>query len=359
MDVRTRFHAIMNYEPADRCMWLAPWLGFPGTLERWHQEGCPADSLGPFEFDSYTTSSHWFSPHPTFENQVLEETDRHVLFVNDEGILMRQLKDNPMASMPQFVRFPVETRDDFRTFAKERLQPDVAARIGDDWVKKLKELRAMPGPLWVIADRWGGFFGPLRNLMGVENLCMAFYTNPALVEEMMDTIADYVIAMASQVLDRIEVDMFGLWEDMAYNHGPLIGPELVRKYMLPRYKRVTEYIHGRGVKWICLDSDGRVDTLIPVWMDGGIDLLYPFEVAAGMDVVACRKQFGKDLRMYMGIDKRALAQGPSAIDREIKRVKPLIDEGGYLPNVDHSLPPDISYANFCYYVEHLGKAVGL
>lgn len=349
----------MSYQPVDRGLCIAPWLGFPGTLERWQKEGCPADSLGPFQFDPWTWVGNWFFPYPPFEREVIEETDRHILYVNEEGILKRELKDNPWASMPQFVRFPVETREDFRQFAKERLQPDVAVRMGGDWVKTLKDLRTQPGAFWVIADRWGGFFGPLRNILGVENLCMAFHTDPAFVEEMMDAIADYTIAMAGQILDHVELDAFGLWEDMVYNHGPLIGPEMVRQYMLPRYKRVTEFLHKRGVKWVCLDSDGRVDSLLPVWIEGGIDLVYPFEVAAGMDVVACRKEFGLDLRMYMGLDKRALHEGRKAIDRDVARVRPLIEEGGYIPNVDHSIPPDVSYSDFCYFQEQLAKALGV
>lgn len=301
----------------------------------------------------------WFFPHPPFERRVIEEDDRHVLFVNEEGILMRELRDNPRASMPQFVRFPVQDRADFRKFAAERLQPDLPSRVGGDWVAQLKEIRQPSSVLWVIADRWGGFFGPLRNLLGVENLCMAFYMDSGFVEEMMDTIADYVIALAGQLLDHIEVDVFGLWEDMAYNHGPLIGPDLVRRYMLPRYRRVVEFVRGRGVKWVSLDSDGRVDALVPIWLEAGINVIYPFEVAAGMDVVAMRREYGRELRMYMGIDKRALARGPKAIDEEIARVRPLIEEGGYVPNVDHSLPPDISYDSFRYYMDHLAQALHL
>jgi uroporphyrinogen decarboxylase len=232
-------------------------------------------------------------------------------------------------------------------------------RIGGDWVQKLKACRTDSAVFWLIADRWGGFFGALRNMLGVENLCTTFCTDPALVEEMMDTIAEYVVAMAGQVLDHVEIDVFGFWEDMGYRNGPLIGPDLVRKYMLPRYKRVVEYLCGRGVKWVCLDSDGRIDTLIPIWLEAGVNLIYPFEVAAGMDVVEMRKRFGKELRMYAGVDKRALARGRGAIDREIQRVRPLIEEGGYIPSVDHNIPYDVSYANFRYYLERLAEALGM
>lgn len=371
MNSRKRFQAVMSYQPVDHGILPFPWFSFPETLERWKNENYTEADLQVYPFDQWLWEGVWYFPEPPFEREVIEEDDRHVLYVNHEGIVMREMKGDPWGSMPQFVRFPVETREDFRQFAKERLQPDVGPRIArnwgwgaeskriENWVDHLKTLRSQPAAFIVIADRWGGFFGPLRNLMGVENLCMTFYTDPAFIEEMMDYIADYVMTMTGQILDHVEIDMFGFWEDMAYNNGPLISPDLVREYMLPRYKRVVEYLRGRGVKWICLDSDGQIDELIPIWLEAGIDLLYPFEAAAGMDVVETRRKFGKDLRMFGGVDKRVLARSREAIDDEIERVRPLIEEGGYIAAPDHSIPPDVPYANFCYYLENMSKALGI
>ncbi|HPC77956.1 MAG TPA: uroporphyrinogen decarboxylase family protein, partial [bacterium] len=209
----------------------------------------------------------------------------------------------------------------------------------------------------IISDRWGGFFGPLRNLVGVERLCMLFYDDSAFVEEMMDAFADFIIAMMDKILDYTDIDMYGFWEDMCYKTGPLISPELVRKFMYPRYRRVVDFLHSRGVKWISLDSDGKITSLIPIWLDGGINFIYPFEVQSGMDVINVRKTFGKGLRMMGGIDKRAIADGPGAIDSELKRVAPLVEEGGYVPAPDHSLPPDVSFGNYCYFMERLKDLV--
>lgn len=66
-----------------------------------------------------------------------------------------------------------------------------------------------------------------------------------------------------------------------------------------------------------------------------------------------RRRFGRDLRMFGGVDKRALAAGPGAVDAELRRVAPLVQDGGYIPTPDHSIPPDVSYANYCYYMERL------
>ncbi|MDD5707799.1 MAG: hypothetical protein PHR35_17905, partial [Kiritimatiellae bacterium] len=275
MTDRERFDACMAYQPVDHTPFWS-WGGWPETVERWQREGYAPERFEPAEVcDKRLVFGGWFVPNPAFEHKVVSEDAEHVVYINHEGILMKEMKHNPSSSMPQFLRFPVETRADFRKFWKERMQPDLAARIGADWQAQLRAWRAQPLPLIVISDRWGGFFGPLRNLVGVERLCTLFYDDPAFVEEMMDANADLIVAIMSQVLDVIPIDAFGFWEDMAYNHAPLISPAMVRRHMAPRYQRVAEYLRGRGVKYIGLDSDGQMDSLIPVWMDAGLNFLYP------------------------------------------------------------------------------------
>jgi len=358
MNDRERFLNVMNYKPVDRGVYGAGVGAWPETLERWKTEGYDPADEPLFKTDHWGTIGHWFFPNPPFEHKVIEEDDRTILYINHEGILMRERKDNPYSSMPQFVKFPVESREEFRRFYRERMQPDMAARVGQDYVQKLAAYRDRDFPLVVISDRWGGFFGGLRGMVGVERLCTLFYDDPAFVEEMMEAVADFIIAMMGQVLDHTDVDVYGFWEDMAYKTGPLIGPDMLRKYALPRYKRVVEFVRSRGVEFISLDSDGDMSSLIPIWLDAGINILYPFEVQCGMDVVQVRKQYGRDLRIWYGIDKRALAKGPEAIDAELERVRPLIEEGGYVPGPDHSMPPDVPFANYVYYMNALRKVVG-
>jgi len=351
MNPRERLLGTLRYDRVDR----APFRdggAWPETIERWKREGYDPENP-PFEFDRWEGFGHWFFPNPPFERKVVEENERTVTYVNHEGILMRERRDHPYSSMPQFLRFPVQTRDEFRAFWKERMQPDLSSRIGPDWQERLSRYRQRDFPLVIIADRWGGFFGPLRNLLGVENLCILFYEDPPFLEEMMDAFADFVIEMMGQVLDCTTVDFFGFWEDMAYKTGPLIGPDLVRKYMLPRYKRVTEFLRGRGVEFISIDSDGDISLLVPIWLEAGINIVYPFEVQCGMDVVKFRREYGKDLLMCNGINKRAIAEGKDAIDAELARVEPLIREGGYVPGPDHSFPPDVSFFNYCCFMERL------
>jgi uroporphyrinogen decarboxylase len=195
-------------------------------------------------------------------------------------------------------------------------------------------------------------------MVGVEQLCVLFYDDPAWIEEMMDGVADFIIAMMDKILAHTDIDVFGFWEDMAYKTGPLLGPDMLRKYALPRYRRVVDHLSKKGVKYFALDSDGDVNSLIPVWLDSGINTLYPFEAQCGIDVIKIRQQYGKDLRLWLGINKHALAVGPTAIDAELTRVKPLVDQGGYVAGLDHSVPPDVPFKNYCYYMDNLKLMIG-
>jgi len=351
MTDRERFLGCMRYEPIDRAPFRGAFGAWPETMQRWREEGSEAPNAPSFQMDRWEWHGGWFFPNPPFEREVVEEDEHTILYINREGILMRERKDLPHSSMPQFVRFPVETREDFRRFWQERMQPDLSARIGPDWRERLAAYRERDFPLIIIADRWGGFFGPIRNMTGVEKLCLLFYDDPAFVEEMMDAIVDLIIAVMDQVLDCTDIDVFGFWEDMAYKTSSLLGPDMARRYMLPRYRRVVDFLRSRGVEFFCLDSDGDISSLIPIWMDAGINILYPFEVQAGMDVARVRQEYGGDLRMWFGIDKRAVAKGPEAIDAELARVQSVVDLGGYVPGMDHSFPPDVSFQNYCYYME--------
>jgi uroporphyrinogen decarboxylase len=66
-----------------------------------------------------------------------------------------------------------------------------------------------------------------------------------------------------------------------------------------------------------------------------------------------RAKYGKAFRMIGGVDKRIVAAGKPAIRKEMKRLFPLMCEGGFIPKIDHSVAPDISWDHFRYYMETL------
>ena len=126
--------------------------------------------------------------------------------------------------------------------------------------------------------------------------------------------------------------------------------------MLPRYRVMTAKLREKGIRYILLDSDGKIHDLIPTWLEAGIDGVVPMEAQAGMDVATFRQKYPRMLMMG-GIDKKALAGGRETIDREINKARRTIASGGYIPFFDHGLPHDVSWQSFVYFVEQL-KTLG-
>jgi uroporphyrinogen decarboxylase len=167
--------------------------------------------------------------------------------------------------------------------------------------------------------------------------------------------ATFLIEAARPVLETIDVEYIILSEDMAMKTGPLISPRLYRTFVYPRLRRVVEFFKGHGVRYVGVDTDGNPEVLIPMLMDAGIDILWPLERAAGQDPLRLRKTYGRSLRLWGGVDKRVLVKGPEAIDTHLQRLIPLVEEGGFIPTIDHTVPPDVSWENFQYYMAQKDK----
>ena len=93
------------------------------------------------------------------------------------------------------------------------------------------------------------------------------------------------------------IDFYNIFEDMAGKGGPLVSPKFMKNFMLPHYRRFVDFLHSHGIEFVCVDSDGDVRALIPLFMEAGINCLEPLEVAAGMEPLEVRQEYGRDLRL--------------------------------------------------------------
>jgi len=107
-----------------------------------------------------------------------------------------------------------------------------------------------------------------------------------------------------------------------------------------------------------LDCDGKIDDLIPIWLDNGVNCMFPIEIGDWADPVAMSRRFGKGMLMRGGFDKHILAKGPEAIRAEVKRLTPLVEEGGFIPHCDHRVPADVSMADYLVYVSEAKRVWG-
>lgn len=327
------------------------WGYWRETLQRWRSEGMPPaepwDATGITFYQRVPVHTRIF---PAFETAILSQTGDTQTVRGADGVIS-EVPGNGATRLPRYIRHPVTNLHDLEDL-KQRLDPHDPRRFPADWRQQVQKTRHRNHVL-VMGGTEISFFGWARDLVGVENLLLAFYDQPELIHAINRHQLYFIKELYSRILrDGVQFDFIFCWEDMSYKNGPLISPALVREFMLPYYRELIGFfcgINGRRHKFL-LDSDGDVLQLIPLFRDVGIDGILPFEVAAGMDIVKIAMQF-PDLIIAGGIDKREIAKGPAAIDRELETKLPaLFRRGGYLPSMDHHVPPEVGYADFRYYI---------
>ena len=361
MNYRERFLRTASFSKPDRVFYAEHNPTFPLTLARWHSEGLPQDTYPRtfFGLDRFEVLPIRFDAMPEIEKQIIKETDQHRIVLDGDGILVKEFKnrDSGVQVSYQYLKFPVRTRQDFLRI-KKRYNASSPKRVAEFWQTYRRSLVDRDYPLRLNIE---GMFWWVRKLMGFEGICTAIYDDPHLIMEMMEFIVDFEIDVLNRTLgndcEENIVDYVVIFEDMAYKNGPMISPTDAKKFMLPGYRKLIDCLKAFGIDIIIVDSDGNVDSLIPLWLETGINGTLPCEVAAGMDVRELRKKYGKELIIVGGIDKRALSQGRNVIREEVfQKVPHLVEAGGYFPTVDHQVPHEVPLDNYRYYLEVVREA---
>jgi uroporphyrinogen-III decarboxylase len=272
--------------------------------------------------------------------------------INTSGVKVRVRKESD--SLPQYLDWPVHDPASWEQVKEERFGPDIMARFPASWEALVTTYRDRHYPLGLVMD---GFFSIPRELLGVTRQLMMYYDDPQLMHDINEHLANIWLAMLEEVVSKVDLDFVYVWEDIAFNNGPLVSPHLFEEFIIPYYKQVTGFLKEHGIDIIFVDTDGDCRLLIPGFLEGGVTGLYPLEVRAGMDIVELRKQYPR-LLMQGGLDKTKVAEGRRAIDAELEAKLPfMLARGGYIPFCDHMVPPDVPWDNFLYYRERVRQYV--
>jgi uroporphyrinogen decarboxylase len=371
MTPRERYLETMRFGAPDRIP-FEPGGPRESTLKRWQREGLPAGVHWFEELHRRIGVAYerpWgpdpgvlFRMNPMFEEKVLEHRDGHYV-VQDWMGNVTEISDEYdytyIRSAKDFVtrkwhRFPVADRADFEAM-KQRYRVDDPDRYPADFAERVGRLRDRRH---VTSITFAGPFWQLREWCGFEPLCMLFVDDPEFVREMVEFWTGFVSAVMVRVLDSGVLDRIGINEDMAYKEKSMISPAMAREFLFPAWSRWCREARQAGVPLVDMDSDGKVNELIPIWIDAGINVCDPIEVAAGNDLNAFRAQFGRAMAFRQGVDKRCIAKGGRAIEDELDRIAPVVRDGGFIPGCDHGVPHDISWENFIQYSRLLAELTG-
>lgn len=383
MTNRERALAVLNYEPYDR-MPLVHFGYWQETLQKWvaeghisealanaHSDGNPADyelnkMLG-WDFDWQCMFSPDDGLRPSFERKViknLEDGSKHVLDGN--GVVLLQAPGT--RSIPAEISHTLTDRESWEEqykfryeWSEERvtkagvLVNDHVSRFEDEGLDFLRR----DDRDYMYGIHCGSLFGNIRNIIGVEGSSYMYCDDEELFTEIIDTNAELCYQNVKYALESgAKFDFGHFWEDICFKNGPLVIPSVFDEKVGPHYKRITDLLKQYGINIVSLDCDGKIDSLIPTWIENGVNTMFPIEVGTWEASIApWREKYGKELRGVGGMNKNVFARDRAAIEVEVERLRQLVDLGGYIPCPDHRIPPGAEWDLVKYYCDRMREVL--
>jgi hypothetical protein len=351
MTDRERFSRQMHFQSVDRCFnmefgyWEENFREWPLFVENGIANNEQADLFFAFDRIEVFQPNLWL--HPYFERRVVETRANVQVIMNHDGLLAEVPLQGGGSSIPHYIKPTVVTPDDWRQCKEERLRLDDPARRVDVEALKQRHPADRDYPLGI---HCGSMIGRIRDMLTFEGICYAVYDHPEMVEDMVETACQIVEHALDQVLGKIDFDYASGWEDICFNHGPILSIDFFEQVVAPRYRRIGAKLKAAGIDIWYTDCDGDVRPLLPIFMEAGINCLFPYEVNSCVHPRELLDRY-PDLRIMGGVDKMQMKKGPDAIKSYLESLVPCVERGGYIPFCDHRCPPDVSPENYLYYLD--------
>ena len=198
----------------------------------------------------------------------------------------------------------------------------------------------------------GGIFEQPARTMGLENFLVVLLTDPKFADRFMEQVTEIYIESCNTYLDQIGkyLQVFTYWDDVNSQDGWLISPDIYRKMIKPKQRRLVEAIKKKTDAKLYYHGCGAAFDLIPDLIEIGFDIINPVQVsAAGMDTQVLKKTYGEDIVFWGGgIDtQRILPFGtPAEVAEEVKqRIDDLAPQGGFVFAAVHNIQADVPPEN--------------
>ncbi len=198
-----------------------------------------------------------------------------------------------------------------------------------------------PGP-WAVTDC-------AHYMRGFNNFLKDLILNPKLACAYMDKITELAVKLNDIMLDLIgdyvQVHLSG--DDLGHQRGLFFSPEIYRKYIKPRHKKVISGIKKHGDIKVLFHCDGAIRPLIKDLIEIGVDILNPVQPnLPGMDPKSLKEEFHGKLCFHGGVDLQNVMSSKGTledVENEVKeRIAALAPGGGYIFSGGHNIQPDSS-----------------
>ena len=325
MNIRERFHAVMNADPSLDFGPVIEWATWwDKTIRFWEGEGLPA-GMNQQELFKYFGLDRFYQLWITSRTPDFPQAPSH-------GAAIISNEAEYMSLRPKL--YPKD--------AVERILPRIE--------EALPLAESGEAIIWYTLD---GYFWFPRTLLGIEPHLYAFYDQPKLYHRMCEDLLEFELGVVEKLSRYIKADFMTFAEDLSYNNGPMLSKEMFETFMAPYYRQLTPEIKRKGTR-VIVDSDGDIALCTPWFIDCGVEGILPLEKQAGVDIAALQDKYPEFL-FIGGFDKMCLFRGKEAIDAEFRRILPMLRKGRYIPSIDHQTPPTVTLENYKYYVSQLRR----
>jgi uroporphyrinogen-III decarboxylase len=192
----------------------------------------------------------------------------------------------------------------------------------------------------ILGGDWSPFWHDAIDLLGMENLYVRMYEEPEMVDALMGRLVDFYFESNRRILKEAGdlIDILFIGNDFGSQTGPLLGPKLFERFILPHLKRLIGLGRRRRIK-VQMHCCGGYAPLIPMLIEAGLDAVHAVQpCCAGMDLGQLKRQYGRKMVFNGGIDSHhVLIKGtPESVRRDTREVlKIMMPGGGYVAGASH------------------------
>ena len=271
-----------------------------------------------------------------FENQRFETLDPHT--VRDEwGIVWRT---DEHTGIPYRIDGPIHSAADLDRYTPP--DPDADHRLADlaAAVQRFKGHRAI---VFLSHDA----FEFSHYLYGMDNLLIAYATEPELPHRLARIVTDYKKRVCARAA-ALGADVLLTGDDYANRKAPIMSPAHFRTFCLPYLKEQIDVAHAAGKPFI-KHTDGNIWSILDDMVDAGIDAIDPLEPIAAMDIGEAKARYGHRIALCGNVDcGELLSRGTP--EQVVEAVKETIAKaspgGGHILASSNSIHPAVNPANY-------------
>jgi uroporphyrinogen decarboxylase len=145
-----------------------------------------------------------------------------------------------------------------------------------------------------------------KQLRGEEQAFVDLVENPDIVDYVLDKLFELAYQNTLRIFETIpgKVVITYVAEDLGSQTGLMYSPKHIRRYLLPRMKRMIELTKQHG-SYVFHHDDGAIREILPDLVDAGIEVLNPVQWRCpGMDREGLKRDFGDRLIFHGAMDNQ-------------------------------------------------------